>query len=116
MIALIGSLLILSGAVFLFSAGLGLVRMPDAFTRIQAGTNPGIDASTAFAATSTPEMMPTARSARRRPTRTPRRRSGRTTANTATIAACTHASVDVNRGAVTCRIVRATTDARAIVT
>ena len=38
MIELIGSLLILSGAVFLFSAGLGLVRMPDAFTRIQAGT------------------------------------------------------------------------------
>lgn len=35
---LIGSLFILLGAVFLFSAGLGLVRMPDAFTRIQAGT------------------------------------------------------------------------------
>ncbi len=38
MIELIGSLLILAGAVFLFSAGLGLVRMPDSFTRIQAGT------------------------------------------------------------------------------
>lgn len=38
MIELIGSLFILLGAVFLFSAGLGLVRMPDAFTRIQAGT------------------------------------------------------------------------------
>jgi multicomponent Na+:H+ antiporter subunit G len=38
MIELTGSLLILSGAVFLFSAGLGLVRMPDAYTRIQAGT------------------------------------------------------------------------------
>jgi multicomponent Na+:H+ antiporter subunit G len=38
MIELIGSLLILSGAVFLFSAGLGLVRMPDPYTRIQAGT------------------------------------------------------------------------------
>ena len=38
MIELIGSLLILTGAVFLFSAGLGLVRMPDAYTRIQAGT------------------------------------------------------------------------------
>jgi len=38
MIKMIGSLSILSGAVFLFSAGLGLVRMPDAFTRIQAGT------------------------------------------------------------------------------
>ena len=38
MIELTGSLLILTGAVFLFSAGLGLVRMPDAYTRIQAGT------------------------------------------------------------------------------
>ena len=35
---LIGSLVILAGAFFLFSAGLGLLRMPDAFTRIQAGT------------------------------------------------------------------------------
>lgn len=38
MIELIGSLFILAGAVFLFSAGLGLLRMPDAYTRIQAGT------------------------------------------------------------------------------
>lgn len=38
MAALVGSLLILAGSVFLFSAGLGLLRMPDAFTRIQAGT------------------------------------------------------------------------------
>ncbi|CAB3806317.1 monovalent cation/H(+) antiporter subunit G [Paraburkholderia fynbosensis] len=38
MIELIGSALILAGAVFLFSAGLGLLRMPDAYTRIQAGT------------------------------------------------------------------------------
>src|ERR1700739_4142579 len=38
MTELIGSVFILAGAVFLFSAGLGLVRMPDAFTRIQAGT------------------------------------------------------------------------------
>ena len=38
MIELTGSLLILLGAVFIFSAGLGLVRMPDAYTRIQAGT------------------------------------------------------------------------------
>ena len=38
MTELIGSLFILLGAVFLFSAGLGLLRMPDAFTRIQAGT------------------------------------------------------------------------------
>ena len=38
MTELIGSIIILIGAVFLFSAGLGLFRMPDAFTRIQAGT------------------------------------------------------------------------------
>jgi multicomponent Na+:H+ antiporter subunit G len=38
MAELVGSILILLGAVFLFSAGLGLVRMPDAYTRIQAGT------------------------------------------------------------------------------
>ncbi|MFZ5690980.1 MAG: monovalent cation/H(+) antiporter subunit G [Pseudomonadota bacterium] len=35
---LIGSLLILLGAFFHFSAGLGMLRMPDAFTRMQAGT------------------------------------------------------------------------------
>lgn len=35
---IIGSLLVLAGAIFLFSAGLGLIRMPDAYTRIQAGT------------------------------------------------------------------------------
>ena len=38
MTQLIGSFLVLLGAVFLFSAGLGMLRMPDAFTRIQAGT------------------------------------------------------------------------------
>jgi multicomponent Na+:H+ antiporter subunit G len=38
MAELIGSILILLGAVFLFSAGLGMLRMPDAYTRIQAGT------------------------------------------------------------------------------
>ena len=38
MIELTGSILILIGAVFLFSAGLGMFRMPDTFTRIQAGT------------------------------------------------------------------------------
>ena len=38
MTELIGSILILLGAIFLFSAGLGMLRMPDAFTRIQAGT------------------------------------------------------------------------------
>ena len=35
---LIGSGIILSGAVFLFSAGLGVLRMPDAYNRIQTGT------------------------------------------------------------------------------
>ncbi len=35
---LIGSVLVLLGAIFHFSAGLGMLRMPDAFTRIQAGT------------------------------------------------------------------------------
>ena len=43
MAELIGSILILLGAIFLFSAGLGLLRMPDAYTRIQAGTK-AIDA------------------------------------------------------------------------
>lgn len=38
MIEFIGSIFILVGAIFLFSAGLGLLRMPDAYTRIQAGT------------------------------------------------------------------------------
>ncbi len=35
---LIGGLLLVSGAAFLFFGGLGLVRMPDLFNRIQAGT------------------------------------------------------------------------------
>ncbi len=35
---LIGNITILAGAFFMFSAGLGLLRMPDVFTRIQAGT------------------------------------------------------------------------------
>ncbi len=35
---LIGSIIILTGSVFLFSAGLGILRMPDAYNRIQAGT------------------------------------------------------------------------------
>jgi multicomponent Na+:H+ antiporter subunit G len=35
---LMGSILILLGSIFLFSAGLGMLRMPDAFTRLQAGT------------------------------------------------------------------------------
>ena len=38
MAELIGSILILLGAIFLFSAGLGMLRMPDVFTRLQAGT------------------------------------------------------------------------------
>ncbi len=35
---LIGALLLLSGTVFLLLGGLGLVRMPDIYNRIQAGT------------------------------------------------------------------------------
>jgi multicomponent Na+:H+ antiporter subunit G len=35
---LVGSLLVLCGAGFLLSAGVGLLRMPDPYTRIQAGT------------------------------------------------------------------------------
>ena len=38
MVELIGSIFVLVGAFFLFSAGLGLLRMPDTYTRIQAGT------------------------------------------------------------------------------
>ena len=38
MAELIGSILVLLGAVFHFSAGLGMLRMPDAYTRMQAGT------------------------------------------------------------------------------
>lgn len=38
MTELAGSLFIFAGAVFLFSASVGLLRMPDPFTRIQAGT------------------------------------------------------------------------------
>ncbi|WGZ92562.1 MAG: monovalent cation/H(+) antiporter subunit G [Candidatus Thiothrix putei] len=35
---LIGGVLLVSGAMFLLFGGLGLVRMPDIFNRIQAGT------------------------------------------------------------------------------
>lgn len=35
---IIGSLIVLSGSFFLFTASLGLLRMPDFFNRIQAGT------------------------------------------------------------------------------
>jgi multicomponent Na+:H+ antiporter subunit G len=37
-INIIGSLLLVAGASFLLFGGLGLVRMPDLFNRIQAGT------------------------------------------------------------------------------
>ena len=37
-LALFGGLLLVAGAVFLFLGGLGLLRMPDVFNRIQAGT------------------------------------------------------------------------------
>ncbi|MCB1516509.1 MAG: Na+/H+ antiporter subunit G [Hyphomicrobiaceae bacterium] len=35
---LIGALVVLAGAAFLFLGGLGLFRMPDIYNRIQAGT------------------------------------------------------------------------------
>jgi multicomponent Na+:H+ antiporter subunit G len=35
---LVGAILVLIGAFFHFSAGLGMLRMPDAYTRMQAGT------------------------------------------------------------------------------
>ena len=35
---ILGGLLLLAGTAFLLFGGLGLVRMPDLFTRIQAGT------------------------------------------------------------------------------
>ncbi|MEE4219408.1 MAG: monovalent cation/H(+) antiporter subunit G [Xanthomonadales bacterium] len=35
---IIGGLLLVAGTLFLFFGGLGLVRMPDVFNRIQAGT------------------------------------------------------------------------------
>jgi len=38
MMELVGSVMVLLGAVFHFSAGLGMLRMPDAYTRMQAGT------------------------------------------------------------------------------
>ena len=38
MIDLVGSILVLLGAILHFSAGLGMLRMPDAYTRMQAGT------------------------------------------------------------------------------
>lgn len=38
LLELIGGLLLVAGAAFLLLGGLGLVRMPDVFNRIQAGT------------------------------------------------------------------------------
>ncbi len=38
MLEVIGAILVLMGSVFLFLGALGLVRMPDLFNRIQAGT------------------------------------------------------------------------------
>jgi len=35
---IIGNLLLITGSVFLFSAGLGVLRMPDTYNRIQTGT------------------------------------------------------------------------------
>ncbi|MCK4833615.1 MAG: monovalent cation/H(+) antiporter subunit G [Gammaproteobacteria bacterium] len=35
---IIGNLLLVTGSLFLFSAGLGVLRMPDTYNRIQTGT------------------------------------------------------------------------------
>lgn len=35
---ILGSLIILAGSLFLFSAGLGVYRMPDTYNRVQTGT------------------------------------------------------------------------------
>jgi multicomponent Na+:H+ antiporter subunit G len=35
---IIGNLLLITGSFFLFSAGLGVLRMPDTYNRIQTGT------------------------------------------------------------------------------
>ncbi len=37
-LALLGGLLVIAGTAFLLLGGLGLMRMPDVFNRIQAGT------------------------------------------------------------------------------
>ncbi len=37
-IATLGNLFLIIGALFLFSAGLGVLRMPDTYNRIQTGT------------------------------------------------------------------------------
>jgi multicomponent Na+:H+ antiporter subunit G len=38
LLSLLGGVLLVAGAAFLLLGGLGLVRMPDVFNRIQAGT------------------------------------------------------------------------------
>ena len=38
MAALVGSIFVLVGSLFLFLASLGLIRMPDVYNRMQAGT------------------------------------------------------------------------------
>jgi multicomponent Na+:H+ antiporter subunit G len=35
---ILGNLLLITGSLFLFSAGLGVLRMPDTYNRIQTGT------------------------------------------------------------------------------
>ena len=35
---IIGNMLLIIGSLFLFSAGLGVLRMPDTYNRIQTGT------------------------------------------------------------------------------
>ena len=38
LVEIIGNLFLIIGALFLFSAGLGVLRMPDTYNRIQTGT------------------------------------------------------------------------------
>ncbi len=38
LLTMLGGLLLVAGTAFLFFGGMGLVRMPDVYTRIQAGT------------------------------------------------------------------------------
>ena len=38
MLDIVGNLFLIIGALFLFSAGLGVLRMPDTYNRIQTGT------------------------------------------------------------------------------
>jgi hypothetical protein len=71
---------------------------------VHNGNRPGIITSITFTRNKTAEMIPTARSAPGLPARAALSRSGRTTANTATITAWTHASRVARCGAVADKI------------